>query len=61
MVRALGAAFCGAHLGARAIAILPGTWVKPFVVFLLIVMLIYSWFKPDFGERNAHVPISRND
>lgn len=55
------AAFCGAHFGARAIAVLPSSWVKPFVVFLLIVMLLYTWFKPDFGKQDAHVPISRND
>ncbi len=58
---ASGAAFCGSHMGARAIAVLPSNWVKPFVVFLLIVMLLYTWFKPDFGKQDAHVPISRND
>lgn len=54
-------AFCGAHLGARAIAILPGTWIKPFVVLLLVVMLIYTWFRPDFGHQDAHIPVSKND
>jgi len=56
-----GSAFCGAHLGARAIAVLPSTWVRPFVVLLLIVMLLYTWFKPDFGTQDAHIPISRSD
>ena len=39
----------------------PQHLVRPFVVFLLIVMLLYTWFKPDFGNQDAHVPISRND
>ena len=56
-----GAACVGAHLGARTIAILPNTWVKPFVVILLVVMLLYTWFKPDFGKQDTHIPISRND
>jgi len=61
LLMSAGSAFFGAHLGARAIAVLPSTWVKPFVVFLLIVMLIYTWFKPDFGKQDKFVPISRND
>ena len=54
-------AFVGAYLGARAVAVLPATWVKPFVVFLLVVMLIYTWFRPDFGEQDANVPVSKGD
>ena len=54
-------AFVGAHLGARAIAVLPATLVKPFIVVLLVVMLIYTWFKPEFGKLDAAVPIGRND
>jgi uncharacterized membrane protein YfcA len=54
-------AFCGAHLGARAIASLPSTWIKPFVVVLLLVILVYTWFKPDFGNQDANVPITPND
>ena len=56
-----GTAFCGAHLGARAIANLPSAWIKPFVVVLLFVMLIYTWFRPDFGKQDADIPITRND
>jgi len=56
-----GTAFCGAHLGARAIANLPSAWIKPFVVVLLFVMLLYTWFRPDFGKQDADIPITRND
>lgn len=54
-------AFCGAHLGARAIAVLPATLVKPFIVVLLVVMLAYTWFKPEFGTQDAGLPIGRGD
>lgn len=55
------AAFIGAHFGARTIYLLPTSWIKPFVVILLIVMLIYTWFKPDFGNADGQQEISRND
>ena len=54
-------AFFGAHLGARTIAALPGTFVKPFIAFLLAGMLVYVWFKPDFGKQDADMPIGRGD
>jgi len=54
-------AFCGAHLGARAIAVLPSAWIKPFVIFLLLVMLIYTLFRPDFGKQNANIPVTRKE
>ena len=54
-------AFLGAHFGARTIAVLPSHWIKPFVVFLLIIMLIYTWFRPDFGKQDSHVVYSRSD
>lgn len=55
------AAFIGAHFGARTIYLLPSSWIKPFVVVLLIAMLIYTWFKPDFGNADEQKPITRND
>ena len=61
LAMAAGSALVGAHFGARAIAHFPSSWVKPFVVFLLFVMFIYTWFKPDFGKQDSHVPISRGD
>ena len=61
LAMASATAFVGAHLGARAIAVLPSTLVKPFIVVLLIVMLIYTWFRPEFGTHDTDQPISRND
>jgi uncharacterized membrane protein YfcA len=56
-----GTAFCGAHLGARAIALLPNAWIKPFVVFLLVVMFFYTWYRPDFGKQDTPKPVSKKD
>ena len=54
-------AFAGAHLGARVIAVLPGHWIKPFVVVLLVVMLLYTWFRPEFGAQDTRQPVTRRD
>jgi len=56
-----GTAFCGGHLGARAIAVLPSAWIKPFVVVLLFVMLLYTWFRPEFGKQDANIPVTPKD
>ncbi len=56
-----GTAFCGGHLGARAIAVLPSAWIKPFVVVLLFVMLIYTWFQPEFSKQDANIPVTPKD
>jgi uncharacterized membrane protein YfcA len=54
-------AFCGAHLGARAISVLPSAWIKPFVVLLLLVMLVHTWFRPDFGNLDSDVRLNQSD
>ncbi len=54
-------AFCGAHLGARAIALLPNHWIKPFVVVLLVLMLFYTWFRPEFGAQDSQQPVTPRD
>lgn len=61
LLLASSAAFCGAHLGARTIYLLPAQWIKPFVVLLLILMLIYTWFKPDFGTQDSQKAITRTE
>ncbi|MDR3412523.1 MAG: TSUP family transporter [Formivibrio sp.] len=58
---AAGAAFCGSYLGARAVNYLPTSVIRPLVVILLVVMLIYTWFKPQFGQEDAGRPLTRND
>ncbi|WP_432722877.1 TSUP family transporter [Jeongeupia wiesaeckerbachi] len=55
------AAFVGAYFGARAIHLLPADSVRPMVVVLLAVMLVYTWFKPAFGGEDAGRPLTRRD
>ncbi len=55
------AAFFGAYLGARAIAYLPVNWVRPAVIGLLLVMLVYTWLKPSFGSEDQSKPLARQE
>lgn len=58
---AAGAAFCGSYLGARAVHYLPVHVIRPLVVILLAVMLVYTWFKPRFGQVDAGRPLTGKD
>lgn len=58
---AAAAAFCGSYLGARAVHYLPAQAMRPLVIVLLIVMLTYTWFKPQFGQQDAERPLTRRD
>ena len=49
---AAGAAGLGALLGARAVSLLPPQMVRPLVLGLLVVMAIYTLWRPDFGQRH---------
>ncbi|KAF0812264.1 hypothetical protein IGB42_03254 [Andreprevotia sp. IGB-42] len=55
------AAFCGSYAGARVIHLLPASSVRPLVIGLLLVMLVYTWFKPAFGSEDAGRPLTRRD
>lgn len=58
---AAAAAFAGSYLGARAVHLLSAQAVRPLVIVLLIVMLGYTWFKPQFGQEDAGRPLTRRD
>lgn len=55
------AAFVGAYCGARVIHLLPASSVRPMVVVLLALMLVYTWLKPAFGGEDAGRPLTRRD
>jgi uncharacterized protein len=55
------AAFTGSYLGARAIYSFPPTMMRPVIVGLLAVMLVYTWFKPDLGRVDGGAGLSRRD
>ena len=50
------AALLFAYLGAATVSFLPKTLLKPLVLALLLAVLIYTWFKPDFGRIHGSMP-----
>ena len=42
-------AFAGSMVGAALAATIPKEFFKPFLVFLLLVVAIYTWRKPEMG------------
>lgn len=45
----MGPAFIGSVTGAAFAAAIPKDFFKPFIVFLLIIVAIYTWRKPALG------------
>jgi uncharacterized membrane protein YfcA len=45
----MGSAFVGSMGGASLAAAVPKDFFKPFIVFLLIAVAIYTWVKPELG------------
>ena len=45
----MGPAFIGSMAGASLAAAVPKDFFKPFIVFLLIAVAIYTWLKPELG------------
>jgi uncharacterized protein len=48
-VSMMGPAFIGSITGAAFAAVVPKDFFKPFIVFLLITVAIYTWRKPALG------------
>jgi len=45
----MGPAFSGSMAGASLAAAVPKDFFKPFIVFLLVAVAIYTWLKPELG------------
>ena len=45
----MGPAFIGSMGGASLAAAIPKDFFKPFIVFLLVTVAIYTWVKPELG------------
>ena len=45
----MGPAFIGSMGGASLAATVPKDFFKPFIVFLLVTVAIYTWLKPELG------------
>ena len=61
LLPASGAAFCGAYAGASVVYLLPVTLMRPIVMVMLVLMLVYTWFRPHFGHQDTAREPSRRD
>lgn len=48
----------GASLGVITVRFLPSDWLKPIIVVLLILVLIYTFLKKDFGTYENPKPLT---
>jgi uncharacterized membrane protein YfcA len=53
------AAFVGGQIGARAVHAFPPELIRPLVVVLVAVMLIYTLMRPEFGRTAGEEPAGR--
>lgn len=49
--------FAGAYTGVRLLNLMPIHWMRPIIIIVLALMLVYTWFKPAFGNQDtSHTP-----
>ena len=60
LLRTAATAFAGSYVGANVLYMMPVGFMRPLVIVLLVVMLVYTWFRPQFGATDANRPITRN-
>jgi uncharacterized membrane protein YfcA len=56
-----GYAFIGAFIGATAVSFMPPALIRPLVLVLLLLMLIYTLIKKDFGQIHHPRPIGKRE
>ena len=55
------AAFIGSLCGVSVMSIIPSTWMRPIVIVVLAIMLMYTWLRPKFGIQDGGNDITRTD
>ena len=55
------AAFAGSLCGVSIMSIVPSRWMRGIVIAVLAIMLIYTWFRPQFGIQDESKPVTRSD
>ncbi|TBW40714.1 sulfite exporter TauE/SafE family protein [Siculibacillus lacustris] len=58
---ASASAFVGSYLGARAVYAFAPSMMRPLVIVLLAVMLVYTWLRPNFGTVDGGRPSTPRD
>lgn len=54
-------AFAGSYLGVRMLHLMSTTWMRPIIIVVITLMLIYTWFKPQFGSVDTSHQPTRSD
>ncbi|HEX5125554.1 MAG TPA: TSUP family transporter [Rhodocyclaceae bacterium] len=55
------AAFAGALAGVSIMSVVPASLMRPIVIAIIAVMLVYTWFRPQFGTQEVNKEITRAD
>lgn len=58
---AAATSFAGAYVGVRLLDLMPTQWMRPIIIVVLLVMLVYTWFKPSFGSQDESRVPTRSD
>lgn len=54
-------AFIGAYVGARLTGLIPKEAMRPIILVLMILMWIYTWRRPGFGQNLISRELTRRD
>lgn len=46
-------AILGAYTGIRLLDFMPSDWMRPLVIVVLAIMVVYTWLKPQFGHNDT--------
>lgn len=58
MLKIIPFVIVGAGLGVITVRFLPSEWLKPIIIVLLILVLIYTFLKKDFGKYENPKPLT---
>ncbi|MDO6387270.1 sulfite exporter TauE/SafE family protein [Uliginosibacterium sp. 31-12] len=54
-------AFAGSYLGVRMLDLMPSQWMRPVIIVVLAIMLVYTWFRPQLGHLDTSRTPTRAD
>ncbi len=54
-------AFIGSFSGSMLVSLLPVTFIKPFILIVLVLMAIYTFLKKDLGQTKRETPLTKKE
>lgn len=54
-------AFVSSYVGVHLMSLLPIRWMRLLVIILVVVMLLYTWLKPEFGSKDTSSPPTQRE